>query len=115
MSTSFIYHMFGLRGYEYVWQDLVAGNIILTVRPKDGLIRCPCCQSRNFIRPSPRNGVRLCPWGSSPSGWHSRSAGRGCRNCGAIRLIDIQFVEPRRWDTRAFERYDLALARRMTI
>ena len=50
MSTSFIYHAFDLRGYDYVRQDFIAGNIIMKVQPKEDLIRCPCCHSRNIIR-----------------------------------------------------------------
>ncbi|WP_231856541.1 transposase family protein [Pseudodesulfovibrio piezophilus] len=50
MSTSFICHAFGLRGYDHVRQDFIAGNIILKVQLKDDLIRCPCCHSRDIIR-----------------------------------------------------------------
>lgn len=40
MSTSFIYHAFGLQGFDYVRQEFVAGNIILTIHPKDHLVGC---------------------------------------------------------------------------
>ena len=68
MSTSLIYRAFGLRGYDYVRQDFIAGNIILKVQPKDDLIRCPCCHSKiSFATASPRDGFKPCL--SSPSGW----------------------------------------------
>jgi len=97
MSTSFVYHAFGLRGYAYVWQDFVAGNIILTVRPKDDLIRCPCCRSRNIIRRGvSERWVQTVPIGFKPV-WFVIPVQRiGCHNCGAVRLIDTQVAEPRR-------------------
>ena len=116
MSTSFIYHAFGLRGYDYVRQDFIAGNIILKVQPKDDLIRCPCCRSRNIIRHGfAERWVQTVPIGFKPV-WLVIPVQRvGCRNCGIVRLIDIQIAEPRRWYTKAFERYALALAKKMTI
>lgn len=50
MSTSFIYHAFGLQGYDYVRQEFLAGNVVFTIRPKGQLVRCPECGSRNVIR-----------------------------------------------------------------
>ena len=40
MSTSFLYHAFGLPGYDYVRQEFVGGNVLLHVRPKGKLVRC---------------------------------------------------------------------------
>jgi len=50
MSTSFIYHAFGLQCYDYIRQDFVAGNVILSIQAKDKLICCPQCGSRNVIK-----------------------------------------------------------------
>jgi transposase len=38
-----------------------------------------------------------------------------CRDCGGIRRIDLRIAEPRRWYTRAFERFALTLTRMMTM
>lgn len=46
MSTSFIYHAFGLQCYDYVRQDFVAGNVLLSIQAKDRLVCCPHCGSR---------------------------------------------------------------------
>ncbi len=116
MSTSFVYHAFGLQGYDYIRQDFVAGNIILSVRPKDDLIRCPCCQSRDIVRRGvSERWVQTVPIGFKAV-WLVIPVQRvGCRECGAIRLIDIKIAEARRWHTKAFERYALALAKKMTM
>jgi transposase len=116
MSTSLIYHGFGLRGYDYVRHDFVAGNILLTVRPKDELIRCPCCRSRDVVRHGvAERWVQTVPIGFKPV-WLVIPVQRvECRNCGIVRRIDIEIAEPRRWHTKAFERYALALAKKMTM
>lgn len=70
MSISFIYQPSGLRGFDYVRQYFATGTIILKVQPKDALIRCPCCRSRNIIDTALRSeGFRLCPSASNLPGW----------------------------------------------
>jgi transposase len=116
MSTTFIYHAFGLRDFEYVRQDFVAGNVILSLRAKDRLIRCPQCGSRNVIkRGCSERWVKTVPIGFKPV-WLVIPVQRvGCCNCDSVRRIDIGIAETRRWYTKAFERYALALAKKMTI
>ncbi len=53
MSTSFIYHAFGLQCYDYLRQDFVAGNVILSIRAKDKLV---CCSSMRLLQ---RHQTRL--------------------------------------------------------
>lgn len=50
MSTSLMYHAFGLSDYDYVHQKFANGIIIFRVRPKWRLVRCPTCHSRQVIR-----------------------------------------------------------------
>ncbi|WP_338666600.1 hypothetical protein [Pseudodesulfovibrio methanolicus] len=54
MSTNFIYHAFGLRGYDYVRQDFIAGNIIMKVQPKDDLICCHLFPRRPTVNVEPQ-------------------------------------------------------------
>ena len=116
MSTSFIYHAFGLQCYDYVRQDFVAGNVILSIQAKDRLVCCPQCGSRNVIkRGSSERWVKTVPIGFKPV-WLVIPVQRiGCRDCGTVRRIDIGIAEPRRWYTKAFERYALALSKKMTM
>ena len=116
MSTSFIYHAFGLQGYDYVRQSYVAGSLIFYVRPKSKLIRCPCCRSFDVIRRGvSERWLRTMPIGFKPV-WLVVGVPRvGCKSCGCIRRIDIKIAEPRRWYTKAFERFVLALSKMMTM
>lgn len=116
MSMSLIYHAFGLQCYDYVRQDFVAGNVILSIRAKDKLVRCPQCGSCNVIkRGCSDRWVKTVPIGFNPV-WLVIPVQRvGCCDCGTVRRIDIGIAEPRRWYTKAFERYALALSKKMTM
>ena len=116
MSTSFLYHAFGLQGYEYVRQSFVAGSIIFWIKPKPKLVRCPVCKSFHVIRRgSAERWLRAVPIGFKPV-WLAITVPRiECRKCGCIRRVDVKIAESRRWYTRAFERFVLSLARMMTM
>lgn len=50
MSTSLLYHGFGVVGYRYIRTDYQKGNIIFTIARKQFSVRCPACDSKNVIR-----------------------------------------------------------------
>ena len=50
MSTSLIYHAMGLQDYEYVHQKFAGGSVILRVKPRWRLLRCPACKSKRVVR-----------------------------------------------------------------
>lgn len=116
MSTSLLYHGFGIVGYDYIRTDYQEGNIIFTVSRKKFSLRCPVCKSKRIIK-----------HGSLPRWFHTLPIGRKgiyiktevhrveCKECKTIRQADIGFADPRYTYTKAFGRYVLALARYMTI
>ncbi len=116
MSTSFLYHAYGLQGHDYVRQSFVAGSIIFWVKPTEKLVRCPECKSFHVIkRGTSERWLRTLPIGFKPV-WLAIEVPRvECRDCGCLRRIDIRIAEPRRWYTKAFERYVLSLAKVMTM
>lgn len=89
MSTSLLYHGFGVRGYRYVRTEYIKG----------GLLRRFC-------------GL---PIGGKKVTFAFRVPRIKCRNCNTIRKNPIQFADPRRSYTRSFAQYVLDLARMMTI
>jgi transposase len=116
MSTSLLYHAFGIRGYVYSRTDYDNGKVIFTVHQERGTCRCSSCGSSQVIS---RGQVNRC-FLSLPIG------GRGtypsfaiprveCRACGLERQVNVPFADPRRSYTKAFERYALELSRCMTI
>lgn len=116
MSTSLLYHGFGLRGYEHVCTYYEGGRIIFKIRKRDDELRCPCCSSPDVIR---RGHVerffRCLPIGLKPV-WFLLAVQRvWCMACGVIRQVRLGFAEYRRSYTKGYERYAVELLRHMTI
>lgn len=116
MSTSLLYHGFGIAGYRYVKTDYQEGDIIFTLERKRFSIRCPACKSKDVIRHGslPRWFHSL-PIGMKPTYIKAEIPRVECNKCNIIRQADIGFADPRYTYTRALGRYVLDLARNMTI
>jgi transposase len=116
MSTSLLYHGFGLRGYEYVRTEYVGGQILFTIRQPRQALRCPACGSR-AVRPhgAAERQFRTVPIGAKAVVVKFAIPRVGCQGCGVTRQVKLDFADPRRTYTKAFERYALELSRHMTI
>ena len=116
MSTSLLYHGFGVRDYRYVKTTCIPGGMVLTIERKAETCRCVACGSRNVWR----EGVvvrrfRTVPIGRKHVELETRIPRLACQDCGVVRQAAIGFAEPRRTYTLAFQRYALELSRCMTI
>ncbi len=116
MSTSLLYHGFGVRDYRCVRTQYVAGGVVFTIERKGGRCRCVACGSENVWR----QGVvvrqfRTVPIGNKRVKLEARIPRLACQDCGVVRQATIGFAEPRRTYTKAFERYVLDLSGHMTI
>jgi len=116
MSTSLLYHGFGVRGYQYVSTDYVGGEIWFGIeQPREGL-RCPLCDSAEVSR---RGEVwrtfRTLPLGSKRVTLTLPVARVECAVCDVVRQVAIPFADSRRTYTKSFARYALELSRHMTI
>ena len=116
MSTSLIYHAFGLKGYEYVHQQFVGGSIAFRIRPKSKLVRCSRCKSYQVIRRGvSERMLRTLPIGLKPV-WLLVEVPRvACLACGSLARIHLGIAAIRRWYTHAFERFVLCLTKVMTL
>ena len=116
MSTSLLYHGFGIRGYQYVKAAYEAGRVTFTIRQERGDLRCAACGSRRVVRRGfqPRC-FRSLPIGSRPVQIELNVARVGCADCGEVRQVPVDFADERRTYTHAFERYVLELSHHMTI
>lgn len=116
MSTSLLYHAFGVRDYRYVKTQYVAGGMIITIERKAGTCRCTACGSENVGRQgSVRRPFRTLPIGRRSVTLRAEIPRLHCHDCGKTRQAAIGFAEPRRTYTKSFERYVLELSRHMTI
>lgn len=116
MSTSILYHSFGIYGYRYVSTQYRDGAIIFTIDKDPLSLRCPGCKSGQVIR----RGGQL-RW------FHTLPIGRKqtyikldiprvfCRLCGLVRQINIGFADARYTYAKSFERYAMQLSHYMTI
>jgi transposase len=116
MSTSLLYHAFGIRGYQYTRTDYQGGQVIFTIRHEPETCRCSACgspqvQSRGRVE----RRFRTVPIGSRATFVVLPVPRVECQACGVVRQVKIPFADPRRSYTRSFERYALELGRRMTI
>jgi transposase len=116
MSTSLLYHAFGVRDYRYVKTEYVAGGVVVTIERKADTCRCTACGSENVGRQgSVRRPFRTLPIGRKPVTLRAEIPRLHCHDCGKTRQAAIGFAEPRRTYTKSFERYVLELSRHMTI
>ena len=116
MSTSLLYHGFGLVGYDYVRSRYEEGAIIFSVKRKRGKFRCPECRCRDVIlRGTLSRRFRMVPIGSKRVFLDYEVQRLECRRCGKIRQEKLGFADPRFSYSHAFERYALELSRHMTI
>lgn len=116
MSTSLLYHAFGIRGYQYTRTDYQVGQTIFTLHQEPESCRCSACGSPQV---QPRGRVerrfRTVPIGRRVTFVVLPIPRVECQVCGVVRQVKIPFADPRRSYTCSFERYALELGRRMTI
>jgi len=116
MSTSLLYHGFGVKGYQYVNSRYEGGAITFRVRQSPFDFKCSSCGSSKVIcRGKVDRRFRSLPIGRKPV-WIAMAIQRVlCVTCGLVRQVKVGFADPRRSYTKAFERYALDLCRHMTI
>ncbi len=116
MSTSLLYHAFGVRGYRYVKTEYVGGEVIFTIAQPRESYRCPVCGSDHVIgRGQSCRRFRTVSIGSKPVYLMLSVPRVECRSCGAVRQVKLGFADPRVSYSKAFQRYALQLSQYMTI
>jgi len=116
MSTSILYHAFGVRGYIYEATEYQQGRTAFRIRHNHKRLRCPECNSRRVVRRGcVEREFRSVPIGGKPVVIRLGVQRVLCLECGVLRQVHLGFAEARRGYTRSFERYVLALSQRMTI
>ena len=116
MSTSLLYHGFGIRGYAYVRTEYDHGQVVFTIHQDPDRLRCSACGSRDVgSRGHVERRFKSLPIGGKSVSIVFPIPRVECAVCKALRQVDIGFADRRRSYTRPFERYALGLLRHMTI
>ena len=116
MSTSLLYHRFGIQGYQYVRSQYCRGQTVFAVRQDPADMACSHCGSRDVIRRGqvPRR-FRTVPIGRTPV-WIDLPVQRvACRRCRVVQQVRVPFAVGHHSYTRSFERYATELCQAMTI
>jgi len=117
MSTSLLYHGFGLpTGYEYQSSRYEGGGIIFVVREKRFSLRCSDCKSRSIhLRGSQLRRFKALPIGNKPC-WFEFAVPRvECLDFKLVRQVKIRFADGSAQHTKRFRKLVLVLSRHMTI
>jgi len=116
MSTTLLYHAFGIRHYHHVRLQNVQAEIVFTIRQEPDRWRCSACNSRNVVgRGFSERRFKTLPIGRKPVTIVLPVQRVACRQCGLVRQVKVEFADPRYSYTRAFERYALDISKHMTI
>lgn len=115
MSRSLLYRAFGVRGYWYRATKYSAGKVSFCVEaPREKLV-CPKCGSGHVhILEHFRRRWRNVPIGGLATWIEMKVPKVECQECFARRRVPVQFAEPHKRHTRAFQRYVEELLRYMT-
>src|SRR5664279_3055806 len=116
MSTSLLYHAFGIVGYNYVNQKFHAGQVTFRIEQPRDRLRCSQCGTEDvWGRGGIERTFRTVPIGLKPTFVTLRVARVNCLACDTVRQVKIGFADPKKGYTRSFERYALQLSKHMTI
>jgi transposase len=116
MSTSLLYHGWGVRGYQELAIGFEEAAIRFSIEQNADAFCCSQCGSDSVMKAGqvPRQ-FRSLPIGGKPV-WIGLSIQRlWCAACGKTRQAKVAFADEGRGYTHAFERYALDLSRHMTI
>lgn len=116
MSTTLLYQMFGIRGYEYRRTDYYQGNASFAIEQSRKSYRCSECGSAAVHSQGQKDRFwRSLPIGGKPTFIFLPVARVICFQCELTRQVKVPFADPWRTYTHAFERYALELSRFGTI
>jgi len=97
MSTSLLYHAFGIRGYYYTRTDYQGGQTIFTIRQEPETCRCSACGSPEVqSRGQVERRFRTVPIGSRATFVVLPIPRVECQACGVVRQVKVRFADARR-------------------
>ena len=116
MSTSLLYHAFGVKGYRYVRTVYENGAVVFVIGQPREDYRCSHCGS-DEVTSRGRNLRRFrgVPIGGKSVFVEFAVPRLHCWSCGHTRQAKLLFADPKKHYTRALARYVLELSQWMTL
>ena len=117
MSTSLLYHAFGIRNnYYHLNTCFVGGTTIFSIDRKQIPYSCPNCKHKGVIlKGKVERIIQTLPIGSRKTFIKTTVQRVECRKCKKIRQADIEFADSRASYTKSLARYAVNLCQHMTI
>lgn len=116
MSTSMLYHAFGIKHVKYLKTEYLVGEVRIHAEMTRKLAVCPVCRSGEVIYQGPKvRQLRLVPIGLHQTWLHLIVHRLQCRRCGALAWPRLPFAGPRFSYSSSFERLVIELLRFTTI
>jgi len=116
MSTSILYHCFGLSQYKCLRTEFKGGDTIFHIAKKPAKQRCVDCGSRKVIQKGKKIRIlRTLPIGRKTVFLAVHRQRLECKNCGAIKFESLDIALPKKHWTIALGRYVIELLRRCTV
>lgn len=116
MSTSLLYHAQDMKGIHHSRTEFKEGRTVFHAVVSNGCCRCSKCGSRRVVQ---SGGVyrefKLVPTGTRKNLLRLYIPRLVCRECGAVRQVDLPFADRRKGYTRALARYVLSLCRLLPL
>ena len=115
MSTTILYHMFGIRGDRLVREKIVDGGMEFHISIPREKVCCPDCGSTNvWLNGSQERRFRSVPMGSKATSILLEVPRVHCQDCHCKKQVSISFAKPHKRYTRFFELHVLDLLCSMT-
>jgi transposase len=116
MSTSILYHGFGVKKYRYLKTEYRDGSLLFHIEKIKQEQRCAVCGSRNVIKKGHILRIlRTLPIGRKKVFLAVHLHRLLCQRCGLLKLEPLLISLPKKRWTKMLGRYVLELMRRMTV
>jgi len=97
MSTSLLYHGFGLRDQEYLKTEYTGGTVIFHIKTKGKMLCCSQCGSKKIIkRGFVQRDFRGVPIGLKPVVFRAKVQRLECRDCGSLNQEEIKYADKKK-------------------
>lgn len=97
MSTSLLYHGFGLSDQQYLKTEYQKGTVIFHIQTREDKLFCSECGSFHVIKKGFKERMfRTVPIGLKPVYLKARIQRLECKVCGLIRQERIRFAEEKK-------------------